>query len=121
MGGTITTANTAMDGTGTVVLVYTAGANGSQLDGVHVQYTGAAVQTVLRLWINNGATNVTATNNTGPIEYTVPALAALSQVAANTVQFIPFSYNLPANYRIYATIGTSVANALKVWGRGGDL
>ena len=119
VGQTITTANTAKDGTGTVVLLFTAGANGSRVDSVKVRNTGTAVATVVRIFINNGAVNTTASNNSLFVEQTIAA-ATLSEVAALTDYLIPLNISLPATYRVYATIGTTVATALQVSAFGGD-
>jgi hypothetical protein len=119
VGATVTTANTAKDGTGTVVLVYTAGVNGSRIDNIKVRSTGTAVATVLRVFVNNGATNATATNNSLFTEATIAA-TTLSEVAALADNVITMGISLPATYRVYVTIGTTVAAALQVSGQGGD-
>ena len=119
VGQTITTANTAKDGTGTVVLLYTAGANGSRVDAIKVRSTGTAVATVLRVFVNNGATNATATNNSLYTEATI-ASTTLTEVAAQTDNSINMNISLPATYRVYATIGTTVAAPLQVSAVGGD-
>jgi len=119
VGQTITTANTAKDGTGTVVLLYTAGANGSRVDAIKVRSTGTAVATVIRIFVNNGATNATATNNSLYTEATI-ASTTLTEVAAQTDNSIAMNISLPATYRVYATIGTSVAAPLQVSAQGGD-
>lgn len=119
VGATVTTANTAKDGTGTVVLVYTAGVNGSRIDAIKVRSTGTAVATVLRVFINNGAANTTATNNSLYVEATIAA-TTLSEVAATADNVIAMNISLPASYRVYVTIGTTVAVALQVSAVGGD-
>lgn len=120
VGKTIITANTAKDGTGTVVAAYTAGANGSRCDGVQVAYTGTSVATVLRLFINNGSTNATPANNSLLKSVTIAA-NTLSEVAAAADFFVPINLTLPAGYVLNATIGTTVAAALALTGSGGDL
>jgi len=119
VGQTVTTANTAKDGTGTVVLIYTAGVNGSRIDSIKVRSTGTAVATVLRVFINNGATNVTATNNSLYVEATIAA-TTLSETSALIDNVIPMNISLPATYRVYVTIGTTVATPLQVSAAGGD-
>ena len=119
VGQTITTANTSKDGTGTVVLLYTAGANGSRIDAIKVRSTGTAVATVVRIFVNNGAANTTATNNSLYVEATIAA-TTLSEVAALADNVITMGISLPATYRVYATIGTTVATALQVSAVGGD-
>lgn len=125
--GNVVTANTAKDGTGTVVTVFTAGANGSRIDQIKVRSAGTNVATVLRLFINNGSTNTVAANNSLAHEVTIAA-TTLSEVAAladNDITIIknttetacPIPY-LPAGYKINITIGTTIATALEitVWG-----
>lgn len=120
VGQTIATANTAKDGTGTVVTLYTAGANGSKVGNIQVAYTGTSVATVLRLFINNGSTNATAGNNTQFKSITVPA-NTLSEVAAAADITNELNITLPPGYKINATIGTTVAAALALTVNGGDL
>jgi len=117
--GTILTANTAKDGTGTVVTVFTAGTNGSRVDTIKVRYTGTCVATVLRIFINNGSVNTTATNNTLYYEQSIPA-CTLTETAAQTDIEIPMDIVLPIGYKINITIGTTIAAALAVTTCGGD-
>jgi len=114
------TANTALDGTGTVVIAYTAGPNGSQCDGINLYPLGTNVQTVVRLFLNNGGATTTATNNAPITDYTLPA-TALSQQAAMGNVFVPVGFVIPPGWRITATIGTTVAAGWMPFGRGGDL
>lgn len=122
---TITTANTAKDGTGTVVTVFTAGANGARLDSLKVRALGTNVATVMRFFINNGSTNATAANNALFHEVTIAA-TTLSEVSALADTKIIFDgVNLPqlalkAGYKINVTIGTTVAAGLSVVAIGGD-
>lgn len=117
--GTILTANTAKDGTGTVVPIFTAGVNGSRVDQIKVRPTGTSVATVLRVFINNGMTNATAANNSLYTEATVPAVT-LSEMVAQVDTVIPLNLTLPAGYVLNCTIGTTVAAALAVTAQGGD-
>ena len=120
VGNTLLTANTAKDGTGTVATLYTAGVNGSKLNGVQIAYTGTSTATVLRLFINNGSVNSTPANNSLYMSITVPA-NTLSEVAAAADISQALSLTLPAGYKLLATIGTTVAAALAVTASGGDL
>lgn len=117
--GTLLAANTAKDGTGTVVPIFTAGVDGGLLKKVVVNSMGTNVATVLRLFINNGSTNATATNNTLIGSYTIAA-TTLSEVAALLISEITLDIALPAGYVVNAVIGTSVAAGLHVSGQGGD-
>lgn len=121
------TANTAFDGTGTlntsVWEAFTADAtNGSFVRSVvaKITSTGVGVASVLRLFINNGSTNGTATNNGLFKELSLPAITA-TQTAATPDFEIPMNILLPAGYRILYTFGTAPVNTWMVYGIGGDL
>lgn len=62
--------------------------------------------TVARVWINNGNTTATATNNTLWDEITLPA-TTVSQVAAQANYELPMNLALPPSYRLYITLGTA--------------
>ncbi len=119
--GVIDTANVAKDGTGTVVTIHTAGANGSRVDKLRYKAKGTNVATVLRVFVNNGSTNATAANNTMIHEETIAA-TTLSEVAALVNGEIPFPDGLvlPAGYKINITIGTTISAGLHVSAHGGD-
>jgi len=127
--GNVLTANTAKDGTGTQVTVFTAGANGSKLDQIHIRALGTNVATVIRFFLNNGSANSVAANNSLVHEVTIPAttlseVSALADndatITANTTETIlPIPY-LPAGYKLNVAIGTTVAAGLQVTVFGGD-
>jgi len=117
--GDISAANTAKDGTGTVVPIFTAGAEGGLLKKIVVNAKGTNVATVLRLWVNNTGSNAVAANNTLLGSYTIAA-TTLSEVAALLITEITLDIALPAGYVINATIGTTVAAGLHVVAIGGD-
>jgi hypothetical protein len=110
----ILTANTTTDLTaGTIYLLFTADAtNGSYVDKVILQALGTNTASVARLWINNGATTATATNNTQFKDKTMAA-TTVSQVAEVGTTEITVGFALPAGYRIYMTLGTTVAAGFK--------
>lgn len=110
-GANLTTANTATDGTGTVSTLMTAGSNGAFVEKVVVRHLGTNVQTVVRIFINNGSTNATAANNRLIREVTVP-LNNLSQTAASLAIDIPINIPLQAGYSLLATNGTTIAAGL---------
>ena len=112
VGQTITTANTAKDGTGTVVTVLTGGANGSLVGGITIRPIGTNIATVARIFLNNGSTNATPTNNSLISEITLPA-TTLSEVAAQpSILWLPpiTNYVIPSGYKLNVTIGTTVAS-----------
>lgn len=115
----LTTANTAKDGTGTVLTVFTADAtNGGRVEKLKIRAAGTNVATVLRVFINNGSTNATASNN---ILYTEATIAAttLSEVAALADNEIALAIALPPGYKLNVTIGTSVSAGLYITAVGG--
>lgn len=105
----ITTANTAKDGTGTVLTAFTADATeGSFVQRIRFRAAGTNVATVARVFINNGSTNATAANNILWDEITLAA-TTLSEVAALATYELPLNFALPAGYKLNVTIGTSVS------------
>ena len=119
---TITTANNTGDLTsGTVYLVFTAGANGSYVQKIRIRHTGAnSAATVLRVWINNGSVTTTAANNSLFDEITIAANATFVTNAASTNYELPLNFALPAAYTIYVTIGAATAGGLDATVIGGD-
>lgn len=106
---TVATANTAKDGTGTVLTVFTADAtNGGRVEKIRFRAAGTNVATVARVFINNGSTNTTAANNILYEEITLPS-TTLSEIAALANQEITLAIALPPGYKINVTIGTTVA------------
>jgi len=128
--GTVTTANTAKDGTGTVVTIFVADAtNGGRVEKIRARPTGTNTASVLRVFINNGSSNATPANNTLFAEVSLPS-TTLSEVAALALVEIPnnnatspdttgFPIVLPAGYKLNITIGTTVAAGWAVTAVGG--
>jgi hypothetical protein len=105
----ITTANTAKDGTGTVLNVFTADAtNGGFVQRIRFRSAGTNIATVARVFINNGSTNATAANNILYDEITLAA-TTLSEVSALTTYELPLNFALPPGYTLNVTIGTTIA------------
>lgn len=112
MAPTLTTA--AADYTGVSAnnqLVFTAGANGSRLVGLHFEAIGTNVQSVARIYVNNGSTNTTATNNSlvGKITLAATTAAANSAELSVDYSFPGVAADLPAGFRVYVGLGTTVA------------
>lgn len=108
----VISANTTTDlTTGTIYLVFTADAtNGGYVQKIRFRALpgGNNVATVARVWINNGATTGTATNNILFDELTLAATTANNAGAVQNYE-LPLAFALPAGYRIYVTLGTGVA------------
>lgn len=120
--GYLTAANTTADGTsGTTQTVFTGGTDGSFVRSIRAKASPAGnnVQTVLRIWINNGSSTGTAANNHLLSEYTLPATTASASAATPDID-IPLNLPLPASHVIFVTIGTAVANGWHLTGLGGN-
>jgi len=116
------TANTTTDLTAGTIYgpIETAGAvEGSRLDFIKVRSLGTNVQTVIRIWINNGSVTTTATNNALYLERTLSA-TTVSQTAELPDIILPLNISLAAGYRVYATFGTAVAAGFHLTAIGGD-
>lgn len=120
-GITILAANTTTDLTaGTSYLVWTADAtNGGKLEKLKIRPLGTNVATVMRIWLNNGATTATAANNTLYMERTMAA-TTVSQVAEQSDMAISMDLALDLGFRVYVTLGTAVAAGFDVTGVGGN-
>jgi len=120
--GKLTTSNTAKDGTGIVTTIFTAEVDGSRVDKIVFQPLGTNVATVVRIFLNNGADNATATNNTY-----IGDLALASSSASETLEMPKSEYQfpdglfLPAGYKINVVIGTTVAAGIQATAFGGHL
>lgn len=117
--GPLKTANTAMDGTGTVLTVFTAQTNGSYVRKLIARAAGTCTGSVLRVFINNGSTNATIANNILIDEITLPATTAIATAALPTIQ-VPLEFAMPNGYKINVTLGTTVSAGWWVSVIGGD-
>lgn len=109
----ITTANTTKDLTsGTIYLVFTADTtNGGFVQRIRFRPLGTNTNaTVARIWINNGSTTATASNNTLFDEITLTSIT-VSEVAAQTTFELPLNIALPPGNRLYVTVGTAPTSA----------
>ena len=117
----VATANTSKTLTsGTIYLVFTADAtNGSRVNKLIWQPIGTNVATVGRIWLNNGATTGTATNNTLIKDSTLAATTNAEVAAIGNTEVI-LDIALPAGWRVYVTVGTTVAAGFNVAVIAGD-
>jgi hypothetical protein len=90
-------------------LVHTAGADGSYVKRLRFKALGNNVAAVARIFINNGSTNTTATNNAFYGEISLPATAASTTAATVDIDY-PMEFQLDANFRIYVGLGAVVAS-----------
>jgi hypothetical protein len=104
-----TTANTTKDLTsGTSSLVFTASDHGGYVQRIRFMALGTNTATVARVWINNGGSTGTASNNTFWDNISL-ASTTNSETSAQPVFELPLNIALPAGYKIYITLGTAVA------------
>jgi len=115
------TANTTFDLTSGTIYgpIITGGTNGTRVDFIKSRALGTNVQTVVRIWINNGSVTTTATNNALYLERTLGA-TTVSQTSEQADIILPLSISIPSGYRIYATFGTAVAAGFHLMAVGGD-
>lgn len=114
-------ANTTTDLTGgtTYNSGFTAGANGSRIDYIRCRPLGTNVATVMRIWLNNGSTTATASNQTLIFERQLGA-TAVSQTLEQGDVTCPINMSIPSGYILYFTFGTAVAAGYDVSTVGGD-
>lgn len=114
-----TTANTTKDlSSGTIFTAFTASATGGYVQRIRFKPLGTNVATVARVWINNGLTTATAANNTYWDDISLPA-TTVSEVSAQPTFELPLNIALPANYKIFVTLGTAVAAGYTITTIGG--
>jgi hypothetical protein len=111
----ISTANTAMDGSGTVGTVITAGANGTRIDRIRVQATTTTTAGRVRLFLYDGS-------NSFALEECAIAAATVSATVSGSVVELTFGdvrpLALPSGWSIRAS--THNANTFSVTAYGAD-
>ena len=112
--------NTTTDLTsGTIYPIFTADTtNGGYVQRIRFRPLGSNAATVARVWINNGSDTTISANNTLWDEISFP-ITTVSQTAAQATYELPMNFPLPANYRLYVTLGTLVAAGFDVTVIGG--
>jgi len=88
--------------------------NGSRLVGLHFEATGINVQTVARVYMNNGGSQTTAANNALVGQLTLPATSASNNSAVGSADYYfpgPSGYaDIPPGFTVYVGLGTTVAS-----------
>lgn len=118
--GTISTANTNRDGTGTIGTIFTAGSSGSRIDRIVIKATVNTTAGMVRLFIHNGTTaylwrEIAVSAIT--VSATVAGFeSAMSSNNAADIGFLPLV--LPTGYSLRAS--THNAETLNVTAVGGD-
>jgi hypothetical protein len=106
---TLTTATGDYTGvSGNHALVHTAGANGSYVRRLRFKAIGTNIASVARIYLNNGSTAGTAANNAFFGEANLPATTASNNSGTVDMDYV-MEFALPASWRIYVGLGTTVA------------
>lgn len=121
---TISTANTARDGSGTMGVVFVAGPSGSRIDQIFINATATTTAGLVKLYISR-TSDVNTTANTHliqeiPVTAVTPSatVAAFARVLNSSVNVDLLPIFLPAGYTLRAD--TTIANAFRVMAIGGD-
>lgn len=117
--GPVLAANTALDGTGAVATVFTGDpTNGSYVAKIRAKALGANITTVVRIFINNGASPAVAANNVLFDEFNLPASNASNANAQQGIDF-PLGIMLPPGYKLMVALGSAVSSGWNFTGVGG--
>jgi hypothetical protein len=119
-GAATTSANTAVDGTGTVITLYTAGSNGGYVRRIRVKAAGTNAASVMRIFINNGSTTSTAANNCLIGELPLAATTASNSTSIGPDFEYPMNFILKAGYVITVCFGTAGAAGWQAYCEAGD-
>lgn len=95
------------------VLCFTASANGGFVQRLRFKPIGTNVASMIRIFINNGATNATSTNNVMWDEIPLPATTISTTSQMTPIDF-PMGILLPPSFKIYAGLTIAVAGGWQV-------
>ena len=91
------------------ILVFTADAtNGGYIQRLRFQAKGTNTASVARIYLNNGSTNTSAANNSFYGQQSLPGTTASNTSATTEIDY-PMNLALPAGFRVYVGLGTTVA------------
>jgi hypothetical protein len=112
----VSTANTARDGTGTIATVFTAGSSGSRITSVRCVATGDPADSIVNLFLHDGTTawffDSIDMGNPAAASTTVDAFKA---VVSYTDLLLPSGWSLRASITVALTAGV-----VNVFVHGGD-
>lgn len=121
---TISTANTAFDGTGTITTVFTAGALGARIERVAVQATGTTTAGMVNLFVSTDTAANTAANTHLYDSLMVTAVTPSATVAPFTGteedQSNPKKWPLILGPNQTLRASTTIAQSFRVIAVGGD-
>lgn len=90
-------------------LVFTADAtNGGFIQRIRFKPAGTNIASLARIFINNGSANTTASNNSFYGDMTLPVSTASLTASMPELDY-PLNIALPAGFRIYVGVATTVA------------
>lgn len=113
---TVSAANTARDGTGTIATVFTAGASGSRIDEIVVKATDNPADSIVTLFIHTGSTYFLFDE----VDLSDPA-AASTTVTGYRTSLTYTNLILPTGYSLRAAITVALtAGVMNVIAFGGD-
>jgi hypothetical protein len=110
---TISTANTNLNGSGTLVNVVVAGSSGTKINEVTIQAAGTVTSGMVRLFVFDGTTNYLFD------EFPIPATIPSSSVASYRTYKNYDNFVLPSGNTLRAS--TANAETFNVMAWGGDL
>lgn len=109
----VSAANTLRDGTGTIVDVFTPGAQGGEVELIRVQAQSTTTAGVVRLFIHNGSAYRLYK------ELLVAAITPSTTIEAFSIEFVPTKrLIIPAGYKLAAS--THNAESFNVFAQGGN-
>lgn len=101
-------------------LVFTADpTDGGYVQRLRFKSVGTNVAAVMRIFLNNGSTNTSASNNSFYGEVSLPATTASTTAATVEIDY-PMNLGLPPGFRIYVGLGAGVAAGWTVTAIGGE-
>lgn len=101
-------------------LVWTADAtSGGFIQRLRMKAGGTNVASVMRIFLNNGSANTTASNNVFYGEVSLPATTASATSATVEIDYA-MNFALNPGFRIYVGLATAVAAGWVVTGIGGE-
>lgn len=103
------TANTALDGTGTLTTLLTMGSSGGKIDTIYLRHLGTNVATAVRFFVNDKLV----------WEETMGA-NTLTQAAASSPGIWRANLLIPASATVKITIGTTIASGIMVTAEYGE-
>jgi len=108
---TVSVANTARNGTGTIVTVFTAGASGSRIDDIYITATGTATAGVVRLFLNDGTNTYLWKENLVTATTPSTTVAVFQTVLLNQALVLQSGWSLRASTNNGETFNIQVTRA----------